>query len=596
MANKKRKFPVRLIIGIVFVIALVFWGVKSISVEEKGIELIPYTEYTELLEKGEINTVVYHDGNKYMTVSLHNEATRKMTELERETFDYSSEQLRRVYYPEGTDFKKELLEKGVIAVEGGSTLNNLFDQYGTVVLYLAMLIGLLVVMRKTSVMSLGNDIAMQVSPEEIKITFDDVIGHEEIKDDLKLLVKQLKNGDTIKDLSHGVLFEGETGTGKTMLAKAIAKEAGVNFISVNSSALVQMYIGLGAKRVRDVFDKARKNAPCVLFFDEIDAVGEKRGNQRSHRENDQTINALLTEMDGFNGRGDILVIAATNRADSLDDALVRAGRFDRKVRIGIPRNWETRQRLFDHYLQEYKIADDVDTSVLAKQTTGFSGADIASICREARLVMFSKDKEEIAQGDLEEAIDKIVFKGNRLSEETKRRETEITAFHEAGHAVMCYLCKQPVSRISIMGMTSGTGGAVFMGDNEKTFKTKNETETQIMIAYAGRASEEIRYGRQNVTQGASNDISKATALLKAYVMEYGFDESMGLLNYNLLTDVFADNQKVISRIDELSCEFYKKSFDLLVSNYDKVQALAERLIDVKTMSEEEMKEVMNADE
>lgn len=230
-------------------------------------------------------------------------------------------------------------------------------------------------------------------------------------------------------------------------------------------------------------------------------------------------------MDGFGDRGDIFVIAATNRAADLDPALVRAGRFDRTVKIEPPTKWETRKELFDHYLKDFTLEKDVDTENLAKQTVGFSGADIAAVCREASMIMYGRDGETICQNDLEEAIDKIVFKGNRSSEE-QSDALEIVAYHEAGHAVMNLLSGKPVARISVMGMTSGVGGAVFQADDNSVFHTKESIEQEVKILYAGRASEEIKFGRERITDGASNDITEATKLLVNYLTRFGFGEGL----------------------------------------------------------------------
>ena len=336
---------------------------------------------------------------------------------------------------------------------------------------------------------------------------------------------------------------------------------------------------------------ARKLAPCVLFFDEIDAVGAERGSQRSNRENDQTINAMLTELDGFDARGDILVIAATNRADTLDPALLRSGRFDRQIRIDIPKKWETRKELFQLYLKGNPIEESsIDT--LAKQTVGFSGADIAAVCREAKMIAFREDSETITPDFLEEAIDKKVFKGNRSDDKQHEDDLAIVAYHEAGHAVMTLLCGKEVSRISIMGMTSGVGGAVFQSDSDRFFETKHEYESHVMIAYAGRASEQIHFGSDNITQGACNDIAQATKTLIAYVAKFGFDSEYGLVDMEAFQSTsYGDD--VRKRVSELSNKFYEKALHLLSENYNAVEVLAQHLLEVKTMSGDEAKELID---
>lgn len=585
--KKKAYFLTGLIIG-----ALVFFGSNAVTLyketdRKSKIELIPYSEYLELLEAGDIDTVQYNSDERYMYISLHNEKTRQMTVEEREKYESPIDECKKVYYPAGEDFKKELLEKGVLVSESSEPFTKQLSNYSSLIFEVI----LLVVMYKmfTGIATRNNGGVAEAMAEDISVSFDDVIGHEEVKKDLKFLIKQIKSNDAdFKNLTHGILFEGGAGTGKTMLAKAMAKEAGFSFISVNSSSLIQLYAGAGAKRVRETFDRARKAAPCVLFFDEIDAIGTKRGDSRSISENDQTITALLSEMDGFTDKGDILVIAATNRAADLDPALIRAGRFDRTIRIEAPTKWETRQELFDHYLKDCKKEKDVDTASLAKQTVGFSGADIAAIVREASMIMFAADRRTLCQADLEEAIDKIVFKGNRSSEE-QSEALDIVAYHEAGHAVMNVLLGKPVARISIMGMTSGVGGAVFQSDEGKVFSTKKSVEEEVMILYAGRASEEIKFGENEITNGASNDITEATKLLTNYFTRFGFDRAAGLLDYSVLgkLGINADST-VIEKVSARSTEVYDKTVSYLKEHYDTVEKLAQKLLEVKTLSGDEI--------
>lgn len=560
------------------------------SVQREKMELISYQEYQELLDAGDIDTVTYEPSENYMYISLHNDKTRKMTVKEREEYISPIDECKKVYYPAGEDFRKELLEKGVLVRKSESSFANMIGQYSSLLFQLALILVMLKMFSNMSPMK-GNAL-MEAEADDINVTFDDVIGHDEVKADLKQLIKQMKSDNAdFRNLTHGILFEGGAGTGKTMLAKAVAKEAGFNFVSVNSSSLIQLYVGAGAKRVRDAFAKAREKAPCIIFFDEIDAIGTKRGSTRGTAENDQTINALLAEMDGFGDRGNIFVIAATNRVADLDPALVRAGRFDRTIKIEAPTKWETRQELFDHYLKDFKLDADVDTESLAKQTVGFSGADIAAVCREAGMIMFGRDGKTICQADLEEAIDKIVFKGNRSSEE--HGETlEIVAYHEAGHAVMNLLSGKPVARISIMGMTSGVGGAVFQSDEGKVFHTKESVEQEIKILYAGRASEEIKFGREHITDGASNDITEATKLLVNYLTRFGFGE--GLIDYSILSSSNMSDNNVSEKVSKLSAQFYGEALEKLNENYDKVEQLARKLLEVKTLSGSEVQELWDS--
>ena len=596
--KKKRAFIAGIAGGLIITASIIS---SAISEYVNPPERITYKEYQGYLNEGKIDIVTYSDDKDYMLVYLGDDKTADMTDEQKEKYDYPEDSIFKVQFPDNEDFRKEMLEQGVVLVNmtNEKGVVYFFDQYGGLIVYLA-LIGVLIVAIKKNNPASATGFAKVIAPSDIDVTFDDVIGLEEIKGDLQLLVKQMKDGESARNLSHGILFEGQGGTGKTMLAKAIAHEAGLNFISVNASHLVEMYVGLGAKRVRDAFKRARELSPSILFIDEVDAVGAQRGNQRSHRENDQTVNALLTELDGFQSTESIFVIAATNRADDLDDALIRAGRFDRKVRIDPPKKWETRKELFDYYLHKedtVKVADDVNTEILAKQVVGFTPADIAAVIRESKLIAFRDDNEAITQDNIEEAIDKIVFKGNRSNSEQHEEDVRIVAYHESGHAIATIVTGGDVSRISIRGMTSGVGGAVFAADNDKMFESKEEVENSIIVAYAGRASEEVFFGKEHITQGAGNDISKATAMLYQYVAKYGFDSNFGLIDYDVLVKSGIMTEKNVSeRMAQLSNELYQRTVKLIEENRADVETLAEKMIEVKTMDGGEMMALLNRKE
>lgn len=595
--NKKKKKQIKIVIGITVFAGLLgsFLAIKDYKNLPK---IIDYSEYQEYLDEGKIDAVTYQDDKEYMTLYLGNEETEGMTYEEIIKYDYPDENMLRTIYPQNDEFRKELLEQNVVVLQSEGGFAGFMDNHGFQIVQLCLLTVFICSMLSVMTGQAGkNEYGIVEKPQDISVNFNDIIGLDEIKGDMEIIIKQIKESKYSKDLPHGVIFTGIGGTGKTMTAKAVAKEAGVNFMYVDSSSLVDMYIGLGARKIRKIFKQARENSPCVIFFDELDAVGRKRGNRGNNAEHEQTINALLTELDGFKERDNIFVIGATNRIDILDDALVRSGRFDRVITIDAPKKWETRKEMFDNYLKKgdnYKTAENVDTEALAKQTTGFTGADISAIIREAKMIAFGKDTDIITQEFLEEAIDKKVFKGSRSNAEQHQKDKEIVAYHESGHAVLTILLGEEVSRISVMGMTSGVGGAVFRNDKNTLFNTKKEMENTIKIAYAGRASEEVFFGKENITQGASNDITQATSVLYNYVSKLGFNESTGLLDYEFLSqNVLPTNDKIIDEMSELSNRLYDETVKLISENKEIVERLAKVLLKEKTLSGEDVKKVFN---
>ena len=417
--------------------------------------------------------------------------------------------------------------------------------------------------------------------------FSDIIGHEEIIEDVRFITELVKNPKMGKELGakppKGLLLVGPPGTGKTLIAKAIAGEAHVPFLYQNASAFVEMYVGLGAKRVRELFDTARRVAPCIVFIDEIDAVGARRSSRQNNSENEQTINALLQEMDGFTGREGVFVIAATNKAETLDEALVRSGRFDRQITVNPPRDYKVRRALFECYLKDLKVDPDLDLDNISRQVSGFTGADIAAVCNEAGIIAMMKKKPQVDADCIEEAIDKKIFKGNRSRKKEFEADREIVAFHEAGHAVMSYLCHEPIARASIISTISGVGGAVFNQDKERQFRTAEEYKNQVLIAYAGRAAEELRFG--SVTGGAVSDITQATEIMLAYVEKLGFCSEFGMIDMDVLSSAhLISGEAVTEKVGEISRAWYEECREKLRGSFDKVERLAAALLKEETLS------------
>lgn len=554
------------------------------AAERGDIEEIPYAEFQELLEDGKIDTVWYSPTEEYMTITLLNEDTLPMDRKARDEYEYQDSDKRRVLYPATDEFREQVMLAGanIRSSTAQAKAMSIAMNVMSLVLPLCMLLWMMG-MLKGQMRSASNKDLIRTSD----VRFSDVIGQDEIIDDLRLVTELLKNpgkGDAVgAKPPKGLLLQGPPGTGKTLIAKAIAGEAGVPFLQQSASGFIEMYVGLGAKRVRDLFKVAKKNAPCILFIDEIDAVGMNRDNTKGTSENEQTINALLEQMDGFTGREGVFVIAATNRADKLDPALIRPGRFDRQVTVNPPRDWIVRADLFRHYLGKFAVSDDVDIESLSRTVSGFTGADIAAICNEASIVAMMADKKAIDMACIEEAIDKKVFKGNRSKRKQYERDREIVAYHESGHAVMSWLLGEPITRASIQSTVSGVGGAVFNADKDTLFSTKKDFENRLMILYAGRASESIKFG--DVTTGASNDITQATNILLEYIEKVGFDDQSGLLDVSVLSrEHLVDAGATSRRMADMSKEIYGRCRGMLEQNYDKVERLAKRLLEDETLA------------
>lgn len=592
LKNLKKSY----IIAVVILLFIVWVGIDSYYSEKNEPEHVNYTQFVKDLKAGKIDTVYYNTQREYMRYTLLNKDTKKMSYKERKKYKYDNKYWRMTEYPSYDNFRRDVLLTDTYVVlrtfdPVSTTVLTLVGTLAIPVLFVVMLFGIY----KSS---LGGALSRRKRGDFIQtsdVKFDNVIGHDELKNDLQFIVKMLKNpklgSKTGARLPKGILFSGSPGTGKTLLAKAIAGEANVPFLYADASAFVEMYVGLGAKRVRELFDIAKKNTPCIIFIDEIDAIGGKRRESGGTTEHDQTLNALLQEMDGFSTQSGIFVIGATNTPDKLDKALIRSGRFDRKVEVNPPKDWRVRKQIFEYYLRGKKLSESADLGVVSKQTVGFTGADIEAVVNEASIISAMRDSDIISMEDIESAVDKQIFKGNRSKDKRESSDRVVVAYHEAGHAVVSYLLGIKLARVSIIGTTSGVGGAVFQQESDSQLKTNEDFINDIKVCYGGRASEEIKF--KTITTGASSDITKATELLNGYIQRYGFDNDFGLLDMDVLKDnMLIEADTMLSKMSELSRKFYKDTVNLLSENYGLVEVLAKKLLEVETLSADNIYELL----
>ena len=448
--------------------------------------------------------------------------------------------------------------------------------------------------------------------EKKKTTFADVAGADEEKEELEEIVEFLKNPQKYNTLGaripKGVLLIGPPGTGKTLLAKAVAGEAGVPFFSISGSDFVEMFVGVGASRVRDLFETAKKNSPCIVFIDEIDAVGRQRGTGLGggHDEREQTLNQLLVEMDGFGANEGVIMIAATNRPDILDPALLRPGRFDRQVMVGYP-DINGREAILKVHSREKPLSPDVKLRNVAKQTAGFTGADLANLLNEAALLAARKDKKAITQTEIEEAAIKVVVGTEKKSKVMSDHEKKLTAYHEAGHAICFYACdtQDPVHQISIIPRGMAGGYTMPLPTEDKSYSSKKEMEEDIVVALGGRVAEKLVMG--DISTGASNDIEKATKTATNMVVKYGMSDTLGPINYTSgSNEVFIGRDmghtknyseetaaKIDAEIHRIIDEAYKKTETILNAHMPKLHEVAAYLMKHEKMAGEVFDQVMD---
>ncbi len=432
-----------------------------------------------------------------------------------------------------------------------------------------------------------------VAPEK-KITFDEVQGIDELKPDLFRLVDSLKHPAKYKKLgarpTKGLILYGPPGTGKTLIAKAISGEAEVPFFSASGSDFVEKYVGVGASRIRDLFSKARKSAPCIVFIDELDAIGGNRG-ESNNSERDQTINALLTELDGFTASEGILTICATNRLDILDPALTRPGRFDLKIAVNLP-DKQARYQILKLHSTGKMLAEEVKIDALAKKTNGFSGAELENLLNEAALIAATKDKDWITNEDIEDAFFKIIMNGHKKERIADDSYARLVAYHEAGHTLATkLLTNDGVPTVTIIQSTSGAGGVTFRAPEDLPLKSKKYLRNLVKVMYAGRAAEEILLeSAEDITTGASEDIKQATEIIKQYIAIYGMG-SQGMIDLTQLTNQF----NMIEEASSMANTLYHETLDFLISNRSKLDRLAAGLMEKETLDETEIDKLIRGD-
>jgi cell division protease FtsH len=589
------------VLFLLLVLIVFAFSLNSITRKE---DPLTYSKLQEMIDKGngQIQRVIITNGESIVQVKLAN--------LERE---------RQVIVPSESkeDLVKELNKAGVqLEVREPDKSSFWFSMISSFFLPILLLVGFLFMFRSAQsggnqAMSFGRSRAKLMVDSKVKVSFNDVAGIDEAKQELQEVVDFLKNPEKFQALGaripRGVLLVGAPGTGKTLLAKAVAGEAGVPFFSISGSDFVEMFVGVGASRVRDLFDQAKKHAPCIVFVDEIDAVGRQRGAGLGggHDEREQTLNQLLVEMDGFEGTTGIIVVAATNRPDILDSALLRPGRFDRQVVLDRP-DVGGREQILSVHAKGKPLAKDVDLKVLARRTPGFTGADLSNLINEAALIAARLDKREIEMPDLEQAIDKVVAGPERKTRIISAKEKEMTAYHEVGHALMCKLLPHahPLHKVSIIPRGFALGLTMFLPEEDILSQTRSQLFDQIGVSLGGRVAEETVYSE--ITTGAQDDLEKCTKLARRMVTEFGMSERLGPMTFGKRYEhVFLGRdfgherdygEQIATIIDEevkrIINNQYEIVTDLLKKHRPHMDAIVKVLLEKETLDAKEVEAIM----
>lgn len=535
-------------------------------------EEVQYKEFVQMVNSGEVDEIQWaKETDTFIFIA--------------DGRDYKTEN------PKYDNFKKDMLQKGVPVKEH----EDFFEKHNSVIvlginicMYMLLFSVFLAKMR-------GDDSPMfkkKKEKEKSTVTFQDVAGLEEVKEDLMTVVDFLKNPEKYKEsgaeIPKGVLLYGPPGTGKTLLAKAVAGEAGVEFRAVSGSDFEEKYVGVGASRMRKLFQEAKNNAPCIIFIDEIDSMGGRR-HSRQRDTDRQTLNTLLSEMDGFDGSNGVVVIAATNRLEDLDPALTRPGRFDSHFAVNLPETAKERQMIIRLYSKNKKFADDVDLETFSKETLGCSPATIKTVLNEAAIIAARRADGIIDRAILDEAWMKQLMEGH-MKKNREKENIDLVAWHEAGHALAGLLLGQDLTKASIIPSTSGAGGATFITPKKMGLFSKKELEDQVVMLYAGRNAEAI-FSKEDdgITTGASNDIEKATGLIQKMVTEYGMTDAFGLLNLEMLDE--KDTEQVMKEMVKISDDLRTRSITLLQEHKEQLQAIAEALAEKETLTGKEIREI-----